>query len=64
MALYTGCNLWVKEILSLLIKFLKLKLSRIGPRSFTKSTFCPSAYGTIKISEKIIAESKSNLFIG
>ena len=38
--------------------------SSIGPKSFLKVTFCLNAFGTNKISEKIIAASKLNLLIG
>ena len=54
----------MKYFLLLSLKKLKLNSSNFGPISLINSTFWPNAYGTIKISEKIIAESKLNLLIG
>ena len=39
-------------------------LPSLGPKPFSNSTFWFNPYGNIKISEKIIAASKLNLFKG
>ena len=63
-ASYTGFNLLEKFFSLMFDSFFKSKFPRKGPKFFLNSTSCPSPYGNIKMSEKIIAASNSNLLSG